>query len=192
MCRTSSGTQAWWTTRSSDTSWVRRQPPSAWHSDLIVVIVFVMSVFSGMGVLVARFAGATTGAGVNRTVYQAFLGPWRFGRRPPPSAGSCPSCWASCTPRPRAHRSTPFLAPHVRREPRHAVVLHVSGASRGRDDTHADAPRRAAHGPEHRFNVVLSRARAFPRMARRAAVGTRSRGLSWPARRILLFRGASR
>src|SRR5437867_3129451 len=39
----------------------------------IVVIVFVMSVFSGMGVLVARFAGANEPERVNRTVYQAFL-----------------------------------------------------------------------------------------------------------------------
>src|SRR6266516_2790553 len=39
----------------------------------IVVIVFVMSVFSGMGVLVARFAGANDSEQVNRTVYQAFL-----------------------------------------------------------------------------------------------------------------------
>jgi putative MATE family efflux protein len=39
----------------------------------IVVIVFMMSVFSGMGVLVARFAGANDSEQVNRTVYQAFL-----------------------------------------------------------------------------------------------------------------------
>ncbi|HYK81542.1 MAG TPA: MATE family efflux transporter [Gemmatimonadales bacterium] len=39
----------------------------------IVVIAFVMSVFSGMGVLVARFAGANDPEKVNRTVYQAFL-----------------------------------------------------------------------------------------------------------------------
>ena len=39
----------------------------------IVVISFVMSVFSGMGVLVARFVGANEPEKVNRTVYQAFL-----------------------------------------------------------------------------------------------------------------------
>ena len=39
----------------------------------ILVIVFVASVFSGMGVLVARFAGANDPDNVNRTVYQAFL-----------------------------------------------------------------------------------------------------------------------
>ena len=39
----------------------------------IVVIAFVMSVFTGMGVLVARFAGANDPERVNRTVYQAFI-----------------------------------------------------------------------------------------------------------------------
>jgi len=39
----------------------------------IVVIAFVMSVVSGMAVLVARFAGAGDPDKVNRTVYQAFL-----------------------------------------------------------------------------------------------------------------------
>ena len=40
---------------------------------VIVVIVFSISVFSGMGVLVARFAGANQPHMVNRVVYQAFL-----------------------------------------------------------------------------------------------------------------------
>ena len=40
---------------------------------LIVVIVFISSLFSGMGVLVARFAGANEPDKVNRVVYQAFL-----------------------------------------------------------------------------------------------------------------------
>jgi putative MATE family efflux protein len=44
----------------------------AWQI-FLVVFVFVVSVFSGMGVLVARFAGANDPAKVNRTVYQAFL-----------------------------------------------------------------------------------------------------------------------
>ncbi len=39
----------------------------------IVVIVFIMSIFTGMSVLVARFAGAGDEAKVDRTVYQAFL-----------------------------------------------------------------------------------------------------------------------
>lgn len=39
----------------------------------IFVVVFVSSVFTGMGVLVARFAGAGNVDAVNRTVYQAFL-----------------------------------------------------------------------------------------------------------------------
>jgi putative MATE family efflux protein len=40
---------------------------------IIVVIVFVSSVFTGMSVLVSRFAGANEEDKVNRTVYQAFL-----------------------------------------------------------------------------------------------------------------------
>ena len=39
----------------------------------LVVIVFIASLFTGMGVLVARFAGANQPDKVNRTVYQAFL-----------------------------------------------------------------------------------------------------------------------
>ena len=39
----------------------------------IVVIVFIMSVFTGMSVLVARFAGAGDEDKADRTVYQAFL-----------------------------------------------------------------------------------------------------------------------
>ena len=39
----------------------------------IVVMAFIMSVFSGMGVLVSRFAGANDPELVNRTLYQAFL-----------------------------------------------------------------------------------------------------------------------
>lgn len=44
----------------------------AWQI-FLVVIVFIASVFSGMGVLVARFAGAGERDKVNRTVQQAFI-----------------------------------------------------------------------------------------------------------------------
>jgi putative MATE family efflux protein len=40
---------------------------------ILVVIVFASAAFSGMGVLVARFAGANEPQKVNRVVYQAFL-----------------------------------------------------------------------------------------------------------------------
>jgi putative MATE family efflux protein len=40
---------------------------------VVVVIVFISSVFTGMAVLVARFAGANEPEKVNRVVYQAFL-----------------------------------------------------------------------------------------------------------------------
>jgi putative MATE family efflux protein len=39
----------------------------------LIVIVFISSLFTGMSVLVARFAGAGDEEKVNRTVYQAFL-----------------------------------------------------------------------------------------------------------------------
>jgi putative MATE family efflux protein len=39
----------------------------------LVVVVFISSLFTGMGVLVARFAGADDYDKVNRVVYQAFL-----------------------------------------------------------------------------------------------------------------------
>jgi putative MATE family efflux protein len=44
----------------------------AWQI-FIVIIVFITSLFTGMSVLVARFAGAREEDKVNRTVYQAFL-----------------------------------------------------------------------------------------------------------------------
>ena len=40
---------------------------------IIVVIVFITSLFTGMGVLVARFAGTNEPEKVNRVVYQSFL-----------------------------------------------------------------------------------------------------------------------
>jgi putative MATE family efflux protein len=40
---------------------------------IIVVIIFITSLFTGMSVLVARFAGAGQADKVDRTVYQAFL-----------------------------------------------------------------------------------------------------------------------
>ncbi|MBT8396878.1 MAG: MATE family efflux transporter, partial [Gemmatimonadetes bacterium] len=44
----------------------------AWQI-FLVVVVFISSLFAGMGVLVARFAGANDREKVNRTVYQAFM-----------------------------------------------------------------------------------------------------------------------
>ncbi len=44
----------------------------AWQI-IIVVIIFINSLFTGMSVLVARFAGAGDADKVDRTVYQAFL-----------------------------------------------------------------------------------------------------------------------
>ncbi|HZA91594.1 MAG TPA: MATE family efflux transporter, partial [Gemmatimonadales bacterium] len=40
---------------------------------MLVVIIFISSLFTGMSVLVARFAGAGEADKVDRVVYQAFL-----------------------------------------------------------------------------------------------------------------------
>src|SRR6187455_3135225 len=40
---------------------------------ILIVVVFISSTFTGMAVLVARFAGANQPDKVNRVVYQAFL-----------------------------------------------------------------------------------------------------------------------
>src|ERR1043166_8848744 len=40
---------------------------------ILVVVVFISSLFTGMAVLVARFVGANDPDKVNRVVYQAFL-----------------------------------------------------------------------------------------------------------------------
>ena len=40
---------------------------------IVVIVVFLTSLFTGMGVLVARFAGANEPDKVNRTVYQAYI-----------------------------------------------------------------------------------------------------------------------
>jgi putative MATE family efflux protein len=44
----------------------------AWQI-FLVVVVFIVSLFTGMGILVARFAGQGDHDRVNRTVYQAFI-----------------------------------------------------------------------------------------------------------------------
>jgi len=44
----------------------------AWQM-VLIVIIFITSLFTGMSVLVARFAGAGEADKVDRTVYQAFL-----------------------------------------------------------------------------------------------------------------------
>jgi putative MATE family efflux protein len=44
----------------------------AWQI-FLVVMVFIVSLFTGMGVLVARFTGANEAEKVHRTVYQAFI-----------------------------------------------------------------------------------------------------------------------
>ena len=68
-CRGSSTTS--WSVTSSASGATRRIGVA--YQIFIMVIVFISSVFTGMSVLVARFAGAGDEEKVDRTVYQAFL-----------------------------------------------------------------------------------------------------------------------
>ena len=73
---------------------------------ILVVIVFISSLFTGMAVLVARFAGANEPDKVNRVVYQAFL-----------TAFGCRSCWPPSGMSPRRRCSTLVnAAPEVQAE----------------------------------------------------------------------------
>jgi len=103
----------------------------------IVVIVFVISVFGGMGVLVARFAGANEPDKVNRTVYQAFLAAvalwdWCAG---PAGVGAGTVAAPGGERRARGAGAGVAVPPHhVRRQPRDAAVFMVSGALRAAGD----------------------------------------------------------
>ena len=132
----------------------------------IVVIVFVMSVFSGMGVLVSRFAGANEPEKVNRAVYQAFLAAialWGLVLAP---LGWVLAPWllglVHASPLVRA-QALPFLRIMLRRQRRHAVLLHGERrvAGRGRR-TDAVAPRHPAHGAEHRVQRGVHHAASDP------------------------------
>ena len=67
----------------------------------LVVIVFISSLYTGMAVLVARFAGAGRPDKVNRVVYQAFLTSlfMRSGLSRRSATSPRPSCWSWSTPR---------------------------------------------------------------------------------------------
>src|SRR5881409_2108197 len=109
----------------------------------IVVIVFVISVFGGMGVLVARFAGANQPEKVNRVVYQAFLTAVVLavflavvGYTAAPAAGHRQRRAGSATP------GAPLPARHVPRHLRHDDVLHAERCvSSGGRRSNAVAPR---------------------------------------------------
>ncbi len=95
---------------------------------VIVVIVFVSSAFTGMGVLVARFAGANQPDKVNRVVYQAFL--TAVGLSVVLAAIGYAAAPALLRPRatprrPCSAEALPFLRTMFVGHPRHDDVLHA-------------------------------------------------------------------
>ena len=125
---------------------------------VLVVIVFASSVFSGMGVLVARFAGANDHEKVNRVVYQAFLtaagmsailGAVGWLTAPVPArsrqrrAGVKAEALA-VSPRdvPRHHRDDDFLHAE-RRVSRRRRFAHAAAARRDDDGAHGRVQSRA-------------------------------------------------
>ena len=115
----------------------------------LVVIVFIASLFTGMGVLVARFAGANEHDKVNRTVYQAFLTARRAGasaswRRSATSLSPTLLDLVNATPAVQ-RRGAAVPADDVRVQHRDAAVLHARRrAARGGRRADAAAPRRRA------------------------------------------------
>ncbi len=94
----------------------------------LVVIVFIASLFTGMGVLVARFAGANEPDKVNRTVYQAFLTALILSLVVLAPLGYVLSPTlldlVNATPAVKAE-ALPFLRIDVRLQHRHAALLHA-------------------------------------------------------------------
>ena len=100
---------------------------------VLVIIVFAMSVFTGMGVLVSRFAGANEPDKVNKVVYQAFLTAagmsvllgtvgWRF---------AAPGLLRLVNAAPEVQaEALPFPAHDARGHPRHDDFLHAEPGRR--------------------------------------------------------------
>ena len=119
---------------------------------ILVVIVFISSLFTGMGVLVARFAGAGDSDKVDRVVYQAFLTAIFLSLRVMAPMGYFASPWlldfVNAAPAVKAE-ALPFLRIMFLFSQRHDGVLHAGrGAAVGRRRTDADDPRHRADGAE--------------------------------------------
>ena len=120
----------------------------------LVVIVFITSLFTGMSVLVARFAGAGDEDKVDRTVYQAFLTAIGISLGIMAPLGYFASPWlldlVNAAPDGEG-RSAAVPAHHVRVQQRHAGLLHAGRrAALGRRRAHADDPRHRDDGAEPR------------------------------------------
>ena len=125
----------------------------AWQI-FIVVIVFITSLFTGMSVLVARFAGAGEEDKVNRTVYQAFLTAVGISLliMAPLGYALSPSLLDLVNAAPEVKARGAAVPPHrVSLQQRHAGVLHARRrAAFGRRRAHADDPRHRHDGAESR------------------------------------------
>ena len=123
----------------------------------LVVIVFISSLFTGMGVLVARFAGANDHEHVDRVVYQAFLVAvlLSVGVLAPIGYFLAPHLLEAGQRQPRGHgRGAAVPADDVPVQHRHAAVLHAGRrAARGGRCAHAAAPRRGDDGAERRAST---------------------------------------
>ena len=149
----------------------------------LVVIVFIASLFTGMGVLVARFAGANEPEKVNRTVYQAFLTALVLSLV---VLGAARLRAVADAPRSRQRhargqaRGAAVPADDVRLQHRDAAVLHARRrAAIGRRCADAAAPRILMTVLNVAFNVMLipgyGPVPAFG--TRGAAIGTASASL---------------
>ena len=103
----------------------------------LVVIVFISSLFTGMGVLVARAAGANDHERVDRVVYQAFLVAvlLSVGVLAPSGYFLAPRLLSSRQCQPRGRRAGAAVPAHdVPLQHRDAAVLHARrrAARRGR------------------------------------------------------------
>ena len=112
---------------------------------IIVVIVFISSLFTGMAVLVARFAGANEPEKVNRVVYQAFL--TAIGLSALMAAigyFAAPALLQVVNAAPEVQRrGAPVPARDVPRHLRHDALLHAERrVPRRRRSAHAAAARR--------------------------------------------------
>ena len=93
----------------------------------LVVVVFIVSLFTGMGVLVARFAGAGDRDMVDRTVYQAFLTALflALGILAPIGYVLAPSLLGMVNAAPEVQaEALPYLRNALPVQHRHADVLH--------------------------------------------------------------------
>ena len=145
----------------------------------LVVIVFISSLFTGMGVLVARAAGANDHQRVDRVVYQAFLVAvlLSVGVLAPSGYFLAPQLLTPRQRQPRSDRAGAAVpADDVPVQHRHAAVLHAGRrAARGRRCANAAASRRGDDRAEHRAStcMLISGAGPIPALGTRgAAIGT--------------------